>query len=186
MKPLALVLALATVTVATLPARSLQAQTCNTDGTATVAAATTICTVTVAATSTVNDVMRLTLGSITQNLGTPLEADYTAGYKDVAGTTVIVKSNRAWKVTVVAAGAFTYGANGSGLTRGVPKPASDLLWGTVSGTYGNNMGASAQLDAGNGTSGSTAKQIFFRTNWAWATDVPGTYAITLNFTLATP
>lgn len=184
MKPLAF--ALATVAAASLAARPLQAQTCNTDGTATVGAATTICTVAVAASATVHDVMRLTLGSAAQDLGTPLEADYIAGFKDVAGTTATVKSNRPWKVTVVAAGAFTYGANGSGLTRATPKPASDLLWGTVSGTYGNNVGTSAQLDAGNGTSGGTPKQIFFRTNWGWATDIPGTYAVTLNFTLSTP
>jgi hypothetical protein len=178
-------LALVTAAAATLTAGSLQAQTCNTNGTATAASNTTICSVSVAASATVHDVMRLTLGSITQDLGTPTETDYTAGYRDANGTTATVKSNRPWKVTVVAATpSFAYDAQGSGLSR--TKPSSDLLWGTASGTYGNNMGSSADLFSGTAGTSSSAQAIFFRTNWSWTNDVPGKYDITLNFTLSTP
>jgi hypothetical protein len=178
-------LALVTAAAATLTASSLQAQTCNTNATATAASGATICSVSVSASATVHDVMRLTLGSITQDLGTPNETDYNNGYKDANGTSATVKSNRPWKVTVVASTpSFAYDAQGSGLSR--TKPSSDLLWGTTAGTYGNNMGAAADLFSGTTGTNSSAQSIFFRTNWSWANDVPGKYDITLNFTLSTP
>ena len=140
------------------------------------------CTVQVNASATVIDVMRLTLSSALSDLGTPAEADYDAGYKDAAGPTATVKSNRPWHVDVVGnAGTFTY----SGPNANPNKGAADLEWGTVAGTYGNNMGASAALFNGNGTGGSS-QAIFFRTLWSWASDVAGSYSLTINFTLAAP
>jgi hypothetical protein len=179
-------LALAAGALALVASTQLNAQnTCNTDGTAQAAAATNICTVTHTASATVNDVMRLTLSTGTTDLGTPLEADYTAGFKNATGPTATVKSNRSWKVTVVGnASNFSYTGN---LTN-PNKPASDLLWGTTAGTYGSNMGTSAQLASGTtGTAGATPQaQIFFQTKYNWATDVPGSYSLVVNFTLATP
>ena len=143
------------------------------------------CTVGVTTSSTVNDVMQLTLSSTTSDLGSPTATEYGAGFMDASGPTSTVKSNRPWRVTVVGNAAnFTYTAPAaSGLTN--TKSAADLKWGTVAGTYGSNMGSAAQLSAGNGTSGAS-QQIFFRTQWAWATDVPGTYSLVVNFTLSGP
>ena len=143
------------------------------------------CTVGVTASSTVADVMQLTLSSTTTDLGSPTATEFAAGYMDASGPTATVKSNRPWKVTVVGNAAnFSYTAPpASGLTN--TKAAGDLRWGTAAGTYGSNMGSAAQLSSGNGTSGS-AQQIFFRTQWAWATDVPGTYSLVVNFTLSGP
>lgn len=142
------------------------------------------CTVQVTASATVPDVMQLTLSTTTLDLGTPSAADFSAGYKEMAGPTATVQSNRPWHIDVVAANVtqFTY----SGSLTDPGKPASDLKWGTVSGTYTNNAGTSAVLKTG--TSGGTgvSQQIFFKTLWSWASDVPGTYSVVVKFTLAAP
>jgi hypothetical protein len=154
---------------------SAAAQTCTTNP----------CTVGVTASSTVADVMQLTLSSTTTDLGSPTATEYGAGHMDASGPTSTVKSNRPWRVTVVGNAAnFSYSAPAaSGLTN--TKSAADLKWGTTAGTYGSNMGSAAQLSSGNGTAGAS-QQIFFRTQWAWATDVPGTYSLVVNFTLSGP
>ena len=48
------------------------------------------------------------------------------------------------------------------------------------------MGASAALMTGATGTGSASQAIFFRTLWSYATDVPGTYSLVVNFTLAAP
>jgi len=141
------------------------------------------CTVQVNASATVNDVLRLTLSAATTSLGTPSEADYDAGYKDATGPTASVKANRPWHVDVFGgAPSFTY----TGSLANPNKPASSLLWGTVSGTYGNNMGSSAVLASGATGTGNASQALFLRTLWSWATDVPGSYDLVINFTLAAP
>lgn len=141
------------------------------------------CSVQVNANATVNDVLRLTLSSATTGLGTPVEADYDAGYRDAAGPTASVKSNRPWHVDVSGgAASFTY----TGSLTNPNKPASDLLWGTTAGTYGNNMGTSAVLASGASGTGNGLASIYFRTLWSWASDVPGSYGLVINFTLAAP
>lgn len=141
------------------------------------------CTVQVNASAAVPELLRLTLSSTTSDLGTPTEADFDAGFKDASGPTATVKSNRPWHVDVVgAAGAFTY----AGSSPDPNKPSSQLQWGTTLGTYGQNMGTSAALFSGaTGTSGSS-QPIFFRTLWSWTSDVPGSYSLAINFTLAAP
>jgi hypothetical protein len=141
------------------------------------------CSVQLTASATVNDVLKLTLSSTTTSLGTPTDTDYDNGYKDVAGPTASVKSNRPWHVDVAGAAAtFTY----AGSLANPNKPSSELLWGTAAGTYANNMGASAVLLNGASGTGNASQAIFFRTLWSWATDVPGTYDLVINFTLAAP
>ncbi len=139
------------------------------------------CTVSVNATATVNNVLKLTVAGAA-NLGTPTEADYDAGYLDSTGPTATVKANTPWSVNVVgAASTFTYTGTGT-----VSKPASDLQWGTVSGTYGLNMGAVGTLFSGTtGTSG-TSQIIYFRTLWDWASDPAGSYSLQIDFTLSAP
>jgi hypothetical protein len=141
------------------------------------------CSVQVTASATVNDVLRLTLSGASTSLGTPSETDYDAGYKDVAGPTASVKSNRPWHVDIAGAAAtFSY----TGALTNPNKPATDLQWGTSAGTYGNNMGSAAVLLNGATGTGSASQAIFFRTLWSWATDVPGSYSLIINFTLAAP
>lgn len=141
------------------------------------------CTVQLTASATVSDVLRLTLSGATTSLGTPTETDYDAGYKDVAGPTASVKSNRPWHVDLSGAAAtFTY----TGALANPNKPASDLLWGTAAGTYANSMAGSAVLLNGATGTGSASQAIFFRTMWSWTSGVPGTYSLVVNVTLAAP
>ncbi len=141
------------------------------------------CSVQLNASATVNDVLRLTLSSATTNLGTPAESDYDTGYRDAAGPTVSIKSNRPWHVDVTgSAASFTY----TGSLTNPGKPATDLRWGTSAGTYANNMGSSAMLAIGSTGTASASQAIFFRTLWSWASDVPGSYSLVINFTLAAP
>lgn len=165
--------ALAVGAVALLASAPLAAQTsCNTSG----------CVVTVNAHATVNDVLLMDVGTSSTDLGTPLAADYTAGFKDAGGPTVHVTSNRPYDVTVsTTASQFTY----SGSLTDPAKPVSDLQWGTAAGTYTNDASASATLMSGNPTA-DDLQQIFFRTNWDIASDVPGDYTVALDFTLTTP
>ena len=142
------------------------------------------CTVAVTTSASVVDVVQLTLSSTTHDLGTPTVADYTAGYKETAGPTATVQSNRPWHVDVVAANVTKFAYSGS-LTD-PNKAASDLKWGTASGTYPNSANASAVLKTGATGTASATQQIFFRTLWSWTTDVPGTYSLIVNFTLAAP
>ncbi|HEV2641839.1 MAG TPA: hypothetical protein VGT98_04000, partial [Candidatus Elarobacter sp.] len=109
---------------------------------------------------------------------------FTAGFKDAAGPTLTVKSNAAFRVSVVATTAtFAY----SGAQANPNKPASDLKWGTVSGTYPNNAGTASLLFAVNTpATASATQQIFFRTLWALNKDVPGNYSLVVNFTLSAP
>lgn len=141
------------------------------------------CTVTANASASVSTVLRLTVtGSAA--LGAPTEADYNTGWKDVAGPTASVQSNAPWSVNVVGAAANFAWTNGSGANPN--KPASDLKWGTVAGTYGNNMGTQAALFSGSTGTASATQAIYFRTLWSWANDKPGDYSLTVNFTLSAP
>lgn len=140
------------------------------------------CTVTNTASVTVNTVAQLTLDANNTDLGTPAQADYLAGHKDVNGPKATVISNAPWHVSVV--GVTALFANVGAGSR-ANKPASDLLWGTVAGTFGNNVGASATLFSGNGTAGSS-QQTYYRTNWNPALDTPGVYTLVINFTLSEP
>ncbi|HEY3935144.1 MAG TPA: hypothetical protein VGL65_11080 [Gemmatimonadales bacterium] len=155
-------------------ATSLSAQ-----GTCTVV---TSCTVTNTASATVNNIARLTLDMNSTDLGTPTETDFLAGYRDAAGPTATVLSNAPWHVSVVG-NTPDFSAVGTGSRAN--KPAADLLWGTVSGTYGNNAGAPATLFSGNGTAGSS-QAAFYRTNWNLTLDTPGTYTLVVNYTLSEP
>ncbi|HSA54599.1 MAG TPA: hypothetical protein VLE53_02795 [Gemmatimonadaceae bacterium] len=140
------------------------------------------CTVQVTASATVNDLLSLTLSSVTTNLGTPTAADFAAGFLDAAGPTATVSANRAWHVDVVGnAAVFTYTGAGTNPN----KPASDLQWGTSAGAYPNDMSSSTQLFSGAATNGSS-QDVFFRTLWNFAASPAGTYDLVINFTLAAP
>ena len=140
------------------------------------------CNVTTTATLTVNDLLKLTLSSTATDLGTPVEADFDAGFKTSSGPTATVKANRPWHVAVVGTTA-AFGYTGSLIDP--VKSASDLKWGTVAGTYGSDASASATLSSGNGTSGSS-QQIFYKTLLSFANDRTGSYALDVKFTLSAP
>jgi hypothetical protein len=170
-------IALAASAMTLLGSAPMMAQTC----------ATNPCTVAVTTSATVNDVLRLTLDQVTLDLGTPSETDYDAGFKDAAShRTATVKSNRPWHVAVVGnAAAFSY----SGSLTNPTKTAADLVWAKTAGSLGSpdgNMGTSSNLANGTTGTASTSQDIYFRTKWFWASDVPGSYSLVVNFTLSAP
>lgn len=132
--------------------------------------------------ATVNDVLSLSLDNAATDLGTPTAAQYGAG-NGVAtnGPTATVVANRPYTVTLVGPANFTY----SGSYGPVSKPSSDLTWGTVAGTYGNDMSTSATVMSGTPTAGDT-QQIFFNTLWDITRDTPGDYSMDVTFTLTAP
>ena len=155
-----------------LASRQAGAQSCTGNG----------CNVTTTATLTVPDVLSLTLSSLTTSLGTPGTADFAASGITASGPNATVVSNRPWHVSVIAnAAEFAY----SGSLTNPHKPASDLTWGTVAGTYGNSADVSATLFGGNGTAGSS-QQIFYRTLLSYGNDITGSYALDVKFTLSAP
>jgi hypothetical protein len=143
-------------------------------------------TCTVEITMPVNDVLRLSLNTSSIALGSPVEADFLAGYRDVSGTAVNVtaKSNRAFTVQLSSvAPSFSY----SGSLTNPDKPASDLLWASSAGalsTTTNTLGTTTTLLSQN--AGAVTAPLFLRTLWSFARDVPGTYSLTVRFTLAAP
>lgn len=142
------------------------------------------CTITNTASATVGDILKLSLNTATPtDLGTPVTADFDAGYMDASGPTATVKANRPWSVAVVGAAAnFTY----AGALTDPNKPATDLQWGTAAGTYGHDMESSAVLFSGATGTSSASQQVFYRTAFAYDKDVPGTYSLVVNFTLSAP
>jgi len=54
------------------------------------------------------------------------------------------------------------------------------------GTPDGNMGSSTNLFSGSTGTASSPQDIYFRTKWTWASDVPGNYSLTVNFTLSAP
>jgi hypothetical protein len=143
-------------------------------------------TCTVEITMPVSDVLRLSLNTSSVALGSPVEADFQAGYRDVNGTAVNVtaKSNRAFTVQLSSVTpTFSY----SGTLANPNKPASDLWWATSAGglaTTTNTFGTTTTFLSQGATS--VTAPLFLRTLWSFATDVPGTYSLTIRLTISAP
>jgi hypothetical protein len=134
---------------------------------------------------TPTDVLRLTLSATSTNLGTPVESDYTAGFRAATGPSVTVKANRSYHVAIKANTA-TFGYTPVGGLSNPNKPAGDLQWGlTAAGTF--TALATSDITAINGTAtAGSVQSMFYRTSLAYATDKPGTYTLTVLFTLSAP
>ena len=132
----------------------------------------------------VTNILRLTLSSPSIPLGAPTEADYQAGYRDTGPVDVIVKGNYPFSVQLGGVSAsFTY----AGSLPNPNKPASDLQWALSAGALSsttNHMGTTATLITSNGTG--VTLPLYLRTRWNFGTDVPGTYSLTISFTLSAP
>jgi hypothetical protein len=144
-------------------------------------------TCTVEITMPVVDVLRLSLSVPGISLGSPSEADFAAGHKDVIGpgVTATVKANRAFQVQVGGStGTFQY----AGSAPDPAKPASDLLWSTSQAglpATSTHMGMTSML-LNQGTGGSVQATIYMRTLWSFLRDVPGNYSMSVRLTLSAP
>lgn len=133
------------------------------------------CTITIQ--MPVHTIVRMTLSSISADLGTPTAANFITGHREAVGPSLTVKANRSYLVDVEAESATFITSS---------KLASDLEWGAVSGTYPNDVGTSAMLTSGGATAGSAPVAIYYRTLWSFANDPPGNYTINVRYTLSAP
>ena len=131
-------------------------------------------------TLTVNDVMQLDLSGVSTNLGTPVLADFNAGFILSTGPTAQVWSNRAYRVTVEAPSDFVYTGSLAG-----SKVKGDLQWKTTGGFADMTTGA-VDAYAGTSNNGGVSAAIQYKTKLSYANDKPGSYALLVKFTLAAP
>jgi hypothetical protein len=147
-------------------------------------ASTATCYVETTLSATVPTVVRLTLTGFTldnnTDFGTITEGDFNTGYKDVAGPKSNVKANKAWTLTVASTGATFTGAT-------YAKPVGDLLWKEgLGGDPATPMSTTAAELADGGPTDSQDHDIQYRLNLTYALDAPGTYNLTVHFTLSAP
>ena len=138
---------------------------------------------------TVPRVIQLSLGASTLSLinNNALAEDYEAGFKTAGSLTATAWADTGAVVTMTAATAnFT-------APTGVTKAASTLqasldggtTWTglTTTGVTILSIGAGGQ---GNGAGGGKSQTIAFRTLLGYTTDPPGSYSLTINFTVTAP
>ena len=146
------------------------------------------CSLTLNVSLTPTDVLRLTVSTTSSNLGTPVESDYTAGFLAANGPSVTVKANRAFHVALKAGGA-TFGYTPVGGLTNPNKPASDLKWGLTAGGSFTGLTTSdvtAFSGSASPTTAGTVQAMFYRTSLAYGTDKPGSYSLSVIFTLSAP
>ncbi|GLC27059.1 hypothetical protein [Roseisolibacter agri] len=178
----------AAVALTAVSAVSVQAQsTCGPDGTGNLAVNATACSQNHVVSTTVNDILQLTVSTGTTGLGNPTIANYGAlagnAYLSAtplaasAGPNVKVVANRAYQVSIAATTA-TFGPGT------VNKPASDVEWTKTSGTFAALGTSGAEIIAGTTGTVNTNTDLSFRSRWAFERDLPGEYSLTLQLTLA--
>lgn len=140
---------------------------------------TTNCTVATTVTATVPIVATVTLNTISTSFNPIALADFNTGYKFATGPTAVVKANAAWTLSV-SSNASTFDV--------APwsKPAGDLTWANTGNTPTTAMSTTAAtLMSGVATNGDNGG-IDFRWKLTFADDIPGSYSMTVNFTLSAP
>jgi hypothetical protein len=137
------------------------------------------CTVSQALTSVVPVVARMTISATSLTLTPPGATAFAAtqaastGVLD-NGPTITVSSNTGYSLASSSAANF---AGGSG-----NKPSSDLLIKVDAGTY-NAIGA---MPGGPAATNIDTYNLFYKTRYTWTIDTPGTYTLTVNYTLTAP
>ena len=122
----------------------------------------------------------------------PTTSTYTAATTDMNAATGLatftpvtlsVQANRAWTVQVKGNSAF-WTASAGGWTS---KPVSDLIWSlTPAGATTAMSTTSTTLTSGSPGPGSPSVAVYMRPVAHWTTDKPGTYSLSVTFTLTTP
>lgn len=179
---------LCTMLVIATPGNAHAQNSCNTGNGANAS-----CSVDITAAMTVNKTVRLEASASTLALasGDLSATDYAGGFKTAGSVVITARANTGIAVTLAAASAnFSY----SGSTSPAPtKAASTVSWSlnafSTAGTALSTGGGTIIANTGAGNAGATAgtsATVSFRTNLGWTTDPPGTYSLTLNFTVTAP
>jgi hypothetical protein len=111
------------------------------------------------------------------------DMDIAAGLAGFTPVSLSVKGNRAWTIQVNGSSAFWTASPGAWTS----KPVSDLIWSLTPAGATTAMSTTAKtLTSGSPGSGSPALSVYMRPIAHWATDKPGTYSMTVTFTMTTP
>lgn len=145
------------------------------------------CGASTSTTLTIGTVLQLALSSTATPLTPPSTADYDAAFVANSGPTATVKCNRSWRLQIGAtAGTWTATNTQPGVAARANKPASDLQWSTgAGGPFTGLTVSSADATTGGATAGTT-QSFFYRTLYDWTLDTPGSYSLTVVFTLTAP
>ena len=122
----------------------------------------------------------------------PTTSTYTAATTDMNSSsglasftpvTLSIQANRAWTVQAKGNSAFWSASAGAWTS----KPVSDLVWSlTPAGATTAMSTTSATLTSGSAGSGSPGVSVYMRPVAHWTTDKPGSYSMSVTFTLTTP
>lgn len=144
------------------------------------------CTQNTNASLTVQAVARMTVSSFA-GLGNPTVADYEVGYRDAAGPTITVKANVPWTITIRGTTSTWQSSDDpmSDEAARVDKPVGDLQAAvTVGGPFTSLVSSvgGVTLTTGSPTNESVIN-TFFRSLWDFGLDTPGSYTLTVTFTI---
>ena len=147
------------------------------------------CNTTNTASVSVNNLVKLGMGSATTSLTSPTADQVEVGATIAdAGPTFTIKANRSWTLNIKTTNAASWTYVG---TNGGNKPVSDLTWSNAAaGTFAGISTTDALFLSGASATNGLAAQAFFRTVWAAGftqpSNAPGTYSLPIVFTLSAP
>lgn len=150
--------------------------------TGTASAGPTNCTVTNAVTTNVPYVARLQVSAAATTLTAPVAANFgdANGVSDNNALTLTVRANSSYKITASAASATWTGGSGN-------KQVSDLKLSVDNFTSAVTLSTSGvQLAMGASPTAGANYVVGYNTMYNWLTDTPGSYNLTVNYTLTSP
>ena len=117
--------------------------------------------------------------------------DYEAGFKTAGSLGLTAYTNNGTAPTpgvAVTMAAATTNFSYSGTASPTPtKAASTLQWSVnAGGSWNNTTTAGGTVLTAAGATAGTNQTVIFRTGLSWTADPPGTYTLTLNFTITAP
>lgn len=141
------------------------------------------CTATNQVSASVPYVARIQISAPTTTLTMPTAENFetTEGVSDANAVSLSVKANAGYKITASAATANWLGGSGS-------KEVSDLS--ITTDNFANKSALSSTgtvaIATANAPTGGTTYNIGYNVKYNWLTDTPGTYTLTVNYTLTAP
>ena len=136
---------------------------------------------------TAGRVVRLQMSPASTSLTAPTPADFDAGFNATVGPTLTVSANAAWTLHIRSVAAVWTASNTSpGAPARTTKPASDLLWSTVStGGFAGLTTTDANLVTGSAIAANVTN-LYFQTLYNWTLGTPGNYSLAIVLTLTAP
>ncbi|HEY5218156.1 MAG TPA: hypothetical protein VIJ16_00030 [Gemmatimonadaceae bacterium] len=129
--------------------------------------------------TTVQNIVYMSIDVAGVALTAPTDADFTGGgtttKTDLAKQVITVRANAAWTLTLA----------GAAWTAPYVKSVGDLSWTKDGSTWTAMTTSAASVTTGTATGGSTTT-IGYKTAWDLSADKPGTYTMALAFTLSAP